>query len=104
MKTADEFLTEAAKTFKDRNAVYGNNHLNVGGAMASFFPNGVLLKTADDFNRFHIFMLGVVKVSRYANNWPKGGHADSAHDNTVYSAMLESIDEEIRSRPQAKQV
>mgnify|MGYP001184977078 CR=1 FL=1 len=98
MKTADEFLSEGAETFKARNAVYGNNYLNVGGAMASLFPEGITLKTADDHNRFHIFMLGIVKLSRYANSWNKGGHADSSHDNTVYSAMLESIDEEIRAR------
>lgn len=98
MKTADQFLSEAAATFKARNKVYGNNYLNVGGAMASLFPNGVTLKTPDDFNRFHIFMLGVVKQSRYCNNWDKGGHVDSAHDNTVYSAMLESIDNEIIER------
>lgn len=99
MKTADQFLTEAADTFKKRNAIYGNNYLNVGGALASLFPEGVTLKTADDFNRFHIFMLQVVKQSRYCNNWDKGGHQDSAHDSTVYSAMLESIDEEIARRP-----
>lgn len=98
MKTAAEFLREGAQTFEDRNKVYGNNYLNVGGAMAALFPDGVSLKTADDFNRFHIFMLGIVKVSRYANNWNAGGHADSIHDNTVYSAMLESIDNEIRKR------
>lgn len=98
MKPASEFLRDAAKTFDDRNKIYGNNYLNVGGAMAALFPDGVTLKTADDHNRFHIFMLGVVKLSRYCNNWDKGGHADSMHDNTVYSAMLESIDEEIKRR------
>lgn len=98
MKTADQFLTEAAATFKSRNAVYGNNYLNVGKAMAALFPDGVTLKTAEDHNRFHIFMLGIVKLSRYANNWDKGGHADSIHDNTVYSAMLESIDADIEER------
>lgn len=98
MKTADQFLTEAAETFKEKNKEYGDNYKNVGGAMAALFPDGVTLKTADDFNRFHIFMLGVVKQSRYCINWNKGGHQDSVHDNTVYSAMLESIDAEIASR------
>jgi hypothetical protein len=98
MKTADEFLSEAAATFKSRNAVYGNNYLNVGAAMAALFPEGVSLKTADDHNRFHIFMLGIVKLSRYANNWDAGGHADSMHDNTVYSAMLESIDADVKAK------
>jgi hypothetical protein len=81
-----------------RNKVYGNNYLNVGNAMAAMFPNGVTLKTPDDWNRMHIFFLGIVKQTRYCNNWNKGGHADSMHDNTVYSAMLESIDEDIRAR------
>lgn len=106
MKTADQFLTEAAETFKERNKIYGNNYLNVGGAMAALFPQGLMLKTSDDFNRFHIFVLGIVKLSRYANNWCEVagivGHPDSIHDNTVYSAMLESIDDEINNRPSSR--
>lgn len=98
MKTAAEFLREGAKTFEDRNAVYGNNYLNVGKAFEGFFPEGVTIKTADDWNRMHILMLQIVKLSRYCNNFEKGGHADSIHDATVYSAMLESIDAEIASR------
>jgi hypothetical protein len=98
VKTADEFLSEAAATFKDRNAIYGNNYLNVGKAMEGLFPAGLTIKSADDWNRLHIFLLGVIKQTRYANNWSAGGHADSAHDNTVYSAMLESIDAEIAGR------
>lgn len=98
MKTADEFLSEGAETFKARNKIYGNNYLNVGNAMVGFFPDGVTLKTADDWNRMQIFLLGVVKQTRYCNSWPAGGHPDSSHDNTVYSSMLESIDEEIRNR------
>lgn len=98
MKTADEFLAEAAETFKARNKIYDNNYKNVGRVLAGMFPEGLVVKTADDWNRLHIFLLGVVKQTRYANNWNAGGHADSAHDNTVYSAMLESIDEEIAQR------
>lgn len=92
MKTAADFLEDCAKTFRERNAVYGNNYLNVGNALAAMFPDGITLKTPEDHNRFHIFVLMVVKMTRYANNWNIGGHADSMHDNTVYSAMLESID------------
>lgn len=102
-KTAAEFLEEAAQTFRERNAVYGDNYRNVGVALAGLFPAGVTLRTADDWNRMHILMLGIVKLSRYANNWTNG-HADSIHDNTVYSAMLESIDAEIRSRKRRTRV
>ena len=98
LKTADKFLIEGAELFKKRNAVYGDNYLNIGKIFLGLFPNGLLLKTEDDFNRFHIFMLGVVKDTRYCNNWSSGGHADSVDDATVYRAMLASIDEDIRSR------
>jgi hypothetical protein len=51
--------------------VYGNNYLNVGRAMVAMFPDGVTINSADDWNRLHIFLLGVVKLTRYANNWER---------------------------------
>lgn len=97
--SADNLLKKAAELFKERNAVYGDNYLMVGETMKGLFPYGVNLLTADDFNRFHILMLMVVKLTRYTNNW-KEGHLDSISDNTVYSAMLEMIDRDIeRQKP-----
>jgi hypothetical protein len=91
MKTAAEFLRDGAATFEGRNKVYGNNFLKIGHVMAGLFPAGVELKSVQDWNRMHILLLQIVKLSRYCNNW-ETGHADSIHDNTVYSAILESID------------
>lgn len=91
-------MSESAATFKSRNAEYGDNWRMVGETMKALFPNGVTLRTADDHNRFHIFMLKIVKLSRYAINWEKGGHQDSIHDDGVYSAMLEMIDGEISEK------
>lgn len=90
-KKAHDILREAANLFQERNAVYGNNYERVGAVMKGFFPDGITLSSVEDFNRFHIFMLMVVKMSRYTVNWEKG-HQDSIRDNTVYSAMLEMID------------
>lgn len=98
MKTAANLLREAAKTFEARNKVYGNNYLNVGGAMAALFPDGMIVKTAHDWNRLHIFLLGIVKLSRYAVNW-NSGHQDSIHDAIVYAAILESLDLRPNSSP-----
>ena len=98
MKTAAEVLRDGAITFENRNAVYGNNFLNVGQAMTGLFPNGMIIKTEDDWNRLHIFLLAIVKMSRYANNWEVGGHEDSIHDAMVYDAMLAMIDNEIKER------
>jgi len=96
--TAGEVLKQAAKTFDARHAVYGDNYKKVGAVMAALFPDGIFLKTEDDHNRFHIFMLQIVKVTRYAENWGRGGHADSTLDLSVYAAMLHSIDEEVNAR------
>lgn len=91
-KKPHEILFEAAKLFKARNAVYSDNYLRAGRALAALFPNGIELKTVDDHNRFQIFNLIIVKLSRYTVNWNEGGHADSIHDAAVYCAMLEAID------------
>lgn len=87
-----EVMEEAAKTFTLRQAVYGDNYRLAAKALEAFFPEGVPLKTAEDHERFHIFMLIVVKLSRYANGWNKP-HQDSIHDAGIYSFMLEAIDQ-----------
>lgn len=91
---ADNLLIKAAELFKERNAVYGDNFRMVGAVMAALFPNGLTVKTVDDWNRLHIFLLGVVKDTRYVINW-KTGHPDSVGDAIVYKAMLDMIDREI---------
>lgn len=98
MKTADKFLEEAAATFKARNAIYGNNFLSLGTVMSGLFPNGVTVVTPDEWNRLHLIVLQVVKMSRYCNSFKTGGHGDSAHDNTVYAAMLEQVDGGIKEK------
>lgn len=92
---AGEILAEAAQTYAERHAVYGDNYKLVGNVLAALFPEGLRLVTADDWNRAHIFMLMIVKQTRYVQNWDRGGHQDSIRDNTVYSAMLEEIDADI---------
>lgn len=94
---ADNLLIKAAELFKERNAVYGDNFRMVGAVMAALFPNGLTVKTVDDWNRLHIFLLGVVKDTRYVINWSTG-HPDSVGDATVYKAMLDMIDREIEAQ------
>lgn len=91
-----DVMEEAAKTFKARQAVYGDNYKLAAEALKAFFPNGLELKTAADQERYHIFMLIVVKLSRYANGWTKP-HQDSIHDAGIYSFMLEAIDQNQQS-------
>jgi hypothetical protein len=89
-------LENAAETFRKRSEEYGSNFLNMGEAMAGMFPNGVTLQSPEDFVRWHLFELNMIKMSRYASNWDKGGHADSLVDACVYPAMLAWVDECIR--------
>lgn len=90
---AGTILEMAAQTYKERNAVYGDNYKRVGKAMQALFPNGVVLNGEASFNRWHILELIVVKLSRYAVAMERGGsHQDSLRDMAVYSAILEEID------------
>lgn len=95
MSNAADKLEAMAQTFRERNAVYGDNFLRLGNAMHAMFPNGLTLASPDDWTRLYFFMLTQVKASRYATNFTKGGHADSVHDAAVYSALLEAYDERV---------
>ena len=94
--SAADILQSMAETFRARNAVYGNNYKMVGPIMEILFPQGVapeLLGT----HQFHLFELMVVKISRLAISGLT--HIDSAHDASVYGAMIEAIirNEEVQS-------
>ena len=84
-----EILEEMAKTFRERNAVYKDNWKMVGRIMEAMFPEGVKITTAEDWDRWHLFILKVVKLSRFAVSGLT--HTDSIHDDAIYSTMLEGI-------------
>lgn len=87
-KSAAYILVEMADTFRERNAVYGDNYKMVAKLVAVLFPNGVppeLVVT----DQWHLFELKLVKLSRFAIS--NLTHKDSIHDDGVYSAMIESI-------------
>lgn len=96
MRAAYDFLREAAETNRTKAEEYGDNYKQIGRVLAALFPSGITLETEDDFNRFHLLLLKLVKTSRYVMNWEKGGHEDSLLDDVVYGGMLLEIDEEIR--------
>jgi hypothetical protein len=97
MSSPADILQQAAELFKERSAQYGDNYLKIGSVLQALFPDGMRIATADadvrhEWNRAHLFMMILVKVTRYAENWDKGGHQDSLRDLAVYAAMLESVD------------
>lgn len=87
-----KLLNEMAGLYAERNAVYKDNYLMVGRIMEAMFPAGKTLRGADDFNRWHLFELAIVKLSRYASNYNQGGHKDSIEDMIVYLAMVAALD------------
>jgi hypothetical protein len=93
-----EMLRDSASTYEQRNKLYGDNYKRFGQVMEALFPNGVGLVDIDDFNRFGVFVQLVSKMSRYAENFTKGGHDDSLLDLSVYSAMLRELDAEAINR------
>lgn len=88
-KSAADILDEMAATFRERNAVYGDNAVMVGQVMQVLFPNGVTLKTPEDYHMWHLFELKIVKLTRFAISGLT--HEDSIHDDGVYSAMCERL-------------
>lgn len=91
-------LREKAVLYEERNRLYGDNYKRFGPVMKLLFPNGVPLATEDDHNRFGIFVQIVAKVTRYAENFERGGHDDSLDDLAVYSMMLKELDRELAEK------
>lgn len=88
-RNAADILAAAADTFRERRAIYGDNYIKVGAMFAVLYPDGLTLRTADDFSRFELFMFVIVKLSRFSNS--QMTHVDSIHDACVYAAMLEVL-------------
>jgi hypothetical protein len=93
-----EILGDSQDTYVQRNAVYKDNFLVVGQLMKILFPEGVKLETEHDFNRWHIFELIIVKLTRYTQNYATGGHEDSITDMIPYLAILQGIDDAEREK------
>lgn len=86
--TAADILDQMAATFRERNAVYGDNFRMVGRMMEVLFPGGAPPELLHS-DQFHLFELILVKLSRYAISGLQ--HRDSIHDAGVYCAMCEAI-------------
>lgn len=91
-KTPADFLEEAAEVFRNKNKEYGDSYKSFGKIMMAYFPNGVELKTKQDFTRYAILNIMIAKTDRYCKNFIGGGHEDSLTDLSIYSTMLKEID------------
>lgn len=87
-------LRKAASLFQEREHIYGANYNRTGAALAAFFPDGIKLKTKEDFTRFHLLTTMVAKLGRHSYNAARGGHQDSLTDLAVYSIILQELEDE----------
>lgn len=102
-RKAMRLMRQAASTYEMRNSVYKDNFLVVGRVMEALFPDGApRLHDKEDFNRWHIFELLIVKLTRYVANWDNPDE-DSLVDMIPYLAILGAQDEDLRETIKAQQ-
>ena len=97
-KTVPELLRDAASTYEQRNKLYGDNYKKFGKVLEAIFPAGLQLDSFESHNRYGILVQCISKIMRYAENLDMGGHKDSAHDLSVYAAMLEELTDDYTTR------
>jgi hypothetical protein len=84
-------LLETIDLYKRRNAEYKDNFMIVGDVMHALFPGGIPpVESSLDFQKWHLFELFIVKLTRFTQNYV-AGHPDSLKDMRVYLAMLEEL-------------
>jgi hypothetical protein len=96
-ENAGNILANAAKIYKSRNEEYGDAYKKFGNLVIALFPDGVVLKTKEDFDRWGVLTILLSKIQRYCANFNKGGHPDSLDDSMSYSAMLQELDSLVKS-------
>ncbi len=93
---------ESMDTIIEREALYGSSSGDLGRALAALFPEGITLKSPEDFARFHDFQQVAAKLNRYAKSFAEGGHLDSIHDAGNYAKLLEALDRRSQSDAEEK--
>lgn len=86
-------LRKAASIYEERNKLYGDNYKRFGPVL-SLILAGQQLDPSDthQMSRLGIFVQIVAKLTRYGENFTRGGHDDSLDDTAVYAMMLKELD------------
>lgn len=100
-KFVPEALRQAAVIYEQRYALYGDNYKRFGKLLAALFPDGISIASAEDpvkaGNRLGVLIQILSKITRYCENFNRGGHADSLDDLAVYAMMLRELDADIQT-------
>lgn len=95
-------LRAMADLFAQRDREYGNNYLDIGPTLHAMFPEGLLITSADGWQRVFTITMAAMKITRYAKNIDRGGHQDSLDDLSVYMQMGAHTDRLARARSDAR--
>jgi len=95
---ATHYLKADVGLYLERRQAYGPSEQDFGQVMTALFPDGLVLKTKQDWVRYGLLHQMVGKLVRYCNNFPEQGHADSLQDLRVYSGMLQAEDNSLTER------
>lgn len=98
-KKAGDLLKDFSSFFESKNSdsCYGDSYLFFGDLMDKLFPEGILIKGKDSFNKFGIFSMIVhkmIRTSKVVSNQFKYDFEkpfDNARDLSIYSAMLAEV-------------
>jgi hypothetical protein len=92
---AKKLSEENIKILEERNVSYGDNFEIIGKILMDCLTQegkAFTLTTGQDFNRFAMFTQIALKMTRYAQNFGKGGHKDSLDDLINYTVILQYLD------------
>jgi hypothetical protein len=99
VRSVPQALADLAKIHDERGKDYGDDYMHIGKVLAGYFPEGITLKTPEEFNRFALWFFQVSKLGRYARCMTQGrGHPDSLDDNAVYAMLLQRFDSAVKAR------
>lgn len=91
-KTAGDLLREKAKLFEEKGKQYGHSYKTFGEVMAILFPEGLEIRSVEEWNRLGVFQMIIHKVIRSSNKLFDDQKAlDSFQDLQVYGAMMEEL-------------
>jgi hypothetical protein len=92
-------LIANAGLYEQRSKVYGDNYKRFGPVL-SLLLAGQQIDTTDfnQMNRLGVFIQIVSKMTRYGENFTRGGHDDTLDDISVYSIMQKELDIAARER------
>lgn len=89
-----DMLRGLAKIYEDRNPVYGSNYMWQGHVLHALFQGDpVTIESREQWNRLHLIVHLLSKLSRYCAAFKQGGHRDSLDDLAVYAMMARECDE-----------